>query len=77
MVTSFDGRGVRTVVIDSVNGYRAALPEERSVTLRVHELLLYLNRQGTSTFLPVGSSIAQSASLGDRPQMLATRPSAQ
>ena len=60
MVKSFDGQGVRTVVIDSVNGYRAALPEESSVTLRVHELLLYLNRQGTSTFLPVGSSIAQS-----------------
>jgi len=49
-----DGQGVGTVVIDSLNGYRASMPEESSLTLHVHELLLYLNRQGTSTFLTVG-----------------------
>ena len=44
-------RGVRTVVIDSLNGYMAAMPEERALVLHVHELLQYLNRQGATTFL--------------------------
>ncbi|MBK1658532.1 ATPase domain-containing protein [Paracraurococcus ruber] len=46
-------RGISTVVIDSLNGYQAAMPEERDLVLHVHELLQYLNRQGTTTFLPV------------------------
>ena len=45
------GRGARTVVIDSLNGYMAAMPEERALVLHVHELLQYLNRQGATTFL--------------------------
>ena len=46
-------RGVQLVVIDSLNGYRAAMPEERSLLLHIHELLQYLNRKGVSTFLTV------------------------
>lgn len=45
--------GARTIVIDSMNGYRAAMPEERFLLLHLHELLQYLNRQGASTFLTV------------------------
>ena len=45
--------GVRTVVIDSLNGYQAAMPEEEFLTLHIHELLQYLNRQGISTFLTI------------------------
>jgi len=45
--------GVQIVVIDSLNGYRAAMPEERSLLLHMHELLQYLNRKGVSTFLTV------------------------
>lgn len=45
--------GIRTVVIDSLNGYQAAMPEEQFLILHVHELLQYLNRQGASTFLTV------------------------
>jgi circadian clock protein KaiC len=56
-----DGKNVGTVVIDSLNGYRAAMPEENSLTLHIHELLLFLNRRGTSTFLTVG----QHGLLGD------------
>jgi circadian clock protein KaiC len=41
----------KTVVIDSLNGYMAAMPEERSLLLHVHELLQYLNRQGATTFM--------------------------
>lgn len=45
--------GARTIVMDSMNGYRAAMPEERFLLLHLHELLQYLNRQGASTFLTV------------------------
>lgn len=48
-----DDQSVALVVIDSLNGYYAAMPEERSLTLHIHELLLYLNRRGTSTFVTV------------------------
>ena len=43
----------RTVVIDSLNGYQSAMPEENSLILHMHELLQFLNRQGASTFLTV------------------------
>lgn len=43
----------RTVVIDSLNGYQAAMPEENSLILHMHELIQYLNRQGVNTFLTV------------------------
>lgn len=45
--------GARTVVIDSLNGYQAAMPEEHFLLLHMHELLQYLNRQGATTFLTV------------------------
>jgi circadian clock protein KaiC len=51
----------RTVVIDSLNGYQAAMPEEQSLVLHMHELLQYLNRQGASTFL----TVAQHGLVGD------------
>ena len=34
--------GARTVVIDSLNGYQAAMPEEQALILHMHELLHYL-----------------------------------
>ncbi len=43
----------RTVIIDSLNGFQAAMPEEQALILHMHELLQYLNRQGASTFLTV------------------------
>ena len=53
--------GARTVVIDSLNGYQAAMPEEQSLILHMHELLQYLNRKGASTFL----TVAQHGLVGD------------
>ena len=44
---------VSTVVIDSLNGYQAATPQENSLILHMHELLQFCNRQGVSTFLTV------------------------
>lgn len=53
--------GARTVVIDSLNGYQAAMPQEHSLVLHMHELLQYLNRQGVSTLL----TVAQHGLVGD------------
>ena len=51
----------QTVVIDSLNGYQASMPEEKALILHMHELLQYLNRQGVSTFL----TVAQHGLVGD------------
>ncbi len=53
--------GARTVIVDSLNGYQAAMPEEHALILHMHELLQYLNRQGASTFL----TVAQHGLVGD------------
>ncbi len=53
--------GVRTVVIDSLNGYQAAMPGEHALVLHMHELLQYLNRRGATTFL----TVAQHGLVGD------------
>jgi circadian clock protein KaiC len=45
--------GSTIVVIDSLNGYQASMPEEQFLILHIHELLQYLNRQGVSTILTV------------------------
>jgi circadian clock protein KaiC len=46
-----DDEQIKTVIIDSLNGYQAAMTEEKSVVLHIHELAQYLNRQGAATFL--------------------------
>jgi circadian clock protein KaiC len=45
------GPGARVVVIDSLNGYLQAMPEERFLTAQLHELLNYLGHRGVVTFL--------------------------
>jgi len=45
--------GTRLVVIDSLNGYLNAMPEERFLQLHLHELLTFLAQQGVVTFLLV------------------------
>ncbi|KQQ55798.1 circadian clock protein KaiC [Pseudomonas sp. Leaf127] len=56
-----DKQQIKTVIIDSLNGYQAAMPEENALVLHMHELLLYLNRQGASTFM----TVAQHGLVGD------------
>ncbi len=43
--------GARMIVIDSLNGYLHAMPDERLLTIQLHELLSYLAQQGVSTIL--------------------------
>lgn len=53
--------GARTVLVDSLNGYQAAMPGEQALILHLHELLQYLNRRGATTFL----TVAQHGLVGD------------
>lgn len=43
--------GARVVIIDSLNGYLNAMPEERFVLVQLHELLAYLGQLGVLTLL--------------------------
>ncbi|BAT60536.1 circadian clock protein kinase KaiC [Variibacter gotjawalensis] len=54
-------RGAQTVVLDSLNGFQAAMPEENALILHMHELLQFLNRRGASTIL----TVAQHGLVGD------------
>jgi len=59
-----NGKPVKIVVIDSLNGYLNAMPEERFLTAQLHELLTYLGHLGIITFLVV----AQHGLLGNAMQ---------
>ena len=48
---SVENGGARVVVIDSLNGYLNAMPDERFLILQMHELLSYLAQQGVLTIL--------------------------
>lgn len=46
-----DENDCRLLVIDSLNGYLAAMPQEQHLILQMHELLSYLSQSGVVTFL--------------------------
>jgi circadian clock protein KaiC len=46
-----EDRNVSVVVIDSLNGYLNAMPEERFLIIHLHELLTYLGQAGVATLL--------------------------
>ena len=46
--------GAKIVVIDSLNGYLNAMPEEGFLTIHLHELLMYLGQCGVATILVSG-----------------------
>lgn len=48
--------GAAVVVIDSLNGYLSAMPEERALAVQLHELLSFLNNHGVATFLVASQS---------------------
>jgi circadian clock protein KaiC len=62
--TRVDEEGSTVVVIDSLSGYEAAMPEEQFVVLHLHELIQYLNRRGVATFI----TLAQHGMIGDMRQ---------
>ncbi|HET7130967.1 MAG TPA: ATPase domain-containing protein, partial [Gammaproteobacteria bacterium] len=50
------GKPARMIVVDSLNGYLNAMPEEKFLTAQLHELLSYLGQQGVATVLTVTQS---------------------
>jgi circadian clock protein KaiC len=48
--------GATMVVIDSVNGYQSAMPEEHFLSAHLHELLAYLNQERIITMLVMTQS---------------------
>jgi circadian clock protein KaiC len=44
------------IIVDSLNGYLNAMPEEKYLTAQLHELLSYLGQQGVVTIMTVTQS---------------------
>jgi circadian clock protein KaiC len=51
--SAVEREAARMVVIDSLNGYLSAMPEERFLTIQLHEVLTYLGQQGVVTLMVV------------------------
>ncbi|HUP30292.1 MAG TPA: ATPase domain-containing protein [Usitatibacter sp.] len=51
IVRAVSENGVRMVVLDSLNGYVNAMPQEEFLHLHLHELLSYLNQRGVVTIM--------------------------
>jgi circadian clock protein KaiC len=49
-----EGDGAKVIVVDSLNAYLQAMPEDRHLTLQMHELLAYLGQQGVITLMVLG-----------------------
>jgi circadian clock protein KaiC len=46
--------GAKVVIVDSLNAYLQAMPEDRHLTLQMHELLAYLGQKGVVTLMVLG-----------------------
>ena len=51
VVAATKQQGTQFVVIDSLNGYITAMPDERLLDIRLHELMSYLAQRGVTTLL--------------------------
>jgi circadian clock protein KaiC len=51
-----NGEPARMIIIDSLNGYLNAMPEEKYLTAQLHELLSYLGQKGVVTMMTVTQS---------------------
>jgi len=48
---SVENDGAKVIIIDSLNGYHQAMPEERFLNAHLHEVQSYLNQQGVLSIL--------------------------
>ncbi len=51
-----NGTAAKLIIVDSLNGYLNAMPEEKYLTAQLHELLAYLGQRGIATILTVTQS---------------------
>lgn len=58
------GQPAKLVVVDSLNGYLNAMPEEKFLTAHLHELLAYLGQKGVVSLL----TVAQQGMVGSNVQ---------
>ncbi|HYF15870.1 MAG TPA: ATPase domain-containing protein [Phycisphaerales bacterium] len=56
VMRAVEQEGVRLIVIDSLNGYMNAMPDERHLALHLHELLVYTAARGVALLLIVSQS---------------------
>lgn len=49
--TAVEKQDIKLIVIDSLNGYLNAMPNDRFLTLHLHELLSYLAQRGVTTLI--------------------------
>lgn len=65
--------GVKTVVLDSLNGYHHAMPEQDFLTLHLHELFTYLNDRGLITLVVAAQHglVTEEAAAGQKISYLA------
>jgi circadian clock protein KaiC len=54
--TEVESCKVSVLVIDGLNGYLQAMPDQRFLLAQMHELLTYLGQRGVATFLVMGQS---------------------
>jgi circadian clock protein KaiC len=50
------GKPAKMIIVDSLNGYLNALPEEKFLTAQLHELLAFLGQQGIATIMTLSQS---------------------
>jgi circadian clock protein KaiC len=50
------GKAATVIIVDSLNGYLNAMPEEKFLTAQLHELLTYLGQKGVVTILTLTQS---------------------
>jgi circadian clock protein KaiC len=51
--TDIAGHPAKVIIVDSLNGYLNAMPEEKFLTAQLHELLSFLGQRGVVTLLTV------------------------
>jgi circadian clock protein KaiC len=62
--TYVEQQNVRTILIDSLNGFLHSMPGEQFLALHLHELLAYLNNRGVLTLMV----LAQAGTIGSSMQ---------
>lgn len=53
---SVEQDSARVVIIDSLNGYLNAMPQDNFLTAQLHQLLTYLSNKGVTTFMVIAQS---------------------
>ena len=51
VVRAVEERGVKLVIIDSINGYLQSMPQERLLAVQIHELLSFLSNNGVTCLM--------------------------